>query len=109
MGSKNVNTFETATFDKDVLKSEVPVLVDFWAAWCAPCRAIAPSVEALADQYAGQVKVGKVDIDAHPDVAQSFGVRSIPTLIIFKQGAPIGQIVGSVPKARIEEMIKNSL
>ena len=109
MGSKNVNTFETATFDKDVLKSEVPVLVDFWAAWCAPCRAIAPSVEALADQYAGQVKVGKVDIDAHPDVAQSFGVRSIPTLIIFKQGAPVGQIVGSVPKARIEEMIKNSL
>jgi thioredoxin 1 len=109
MASKNVNTFETATFDKDVLKSEVPVLVDFWAAWCAPCRAIAPSVEALAEQYAGQVKVGKVDIDAHPDVAQSFGVRSIPTLIIFKQGAPVGQIVGSVPKARIEEMIKNSL
>lgn len=109
MASKNVNTFETATFDKDVLKSEVPVLVDFWAAWCAPCRAIAPSVDALADEYAGKVKVGKVDIDAHPDVAQSFGVRSIPTLIIFKQGAPVGQLVGSAPKARIEEMIKNSL
>jgi thioredoxin 1 len=109
MASKNVNTFETSTFDRDVLKSDVPVLVDFWAGWCAPCRAIAPSVDALADQYQCQVRVVKLDIDAHPEVAQSFGVRSIPTLIVFKQGAPVGQIVGSVPKARIEEMIKGAL
>jgi len=109
MANKNVHTFEDQSFDKDVLASDVPVLVDFWAPWCAPCRAIAPSVDALADEYAGKVKVGKVNIDDCQDIAQRYGVRGIPTLILFKQGAPVDQIVGGVPKNRIEQMIKGGL
>ena len=109
MANKNVHTFEDQSFDKDVLGSDVPVLVDFWAPWCAPCRAIAPSVDALADEYAGKVKVGKVNIDDCQDIAQRYGVRGIPTLILFKQGAPVDQIVGGVPKNRIEQMIKAGL
>lgn len=106
MAGANMHTFEDGSFDKDVLKSDVPVLVDFWATWCAPCRAIAPHVEALADQYAGKIKVGKLDIDHHPNTPGKYGVRGIPTLILFKGGQPVDQIVGAVPRSKLEDLIK---
>jgi thioredoxin 1 len=109
MASANVIEVTDDNFQADVLQSEQPVLVDFWAAWCAPCRAIAPHVEALADQYLGQVKVGKCDIDANPAVPSQFEVRSIPTLLMFKGGQVIGQLVGAVPRPKLEEFIKKAL
>lgn len=109
MASNNMVEFGDGTFENDVLRSDVPVLVDFWAPWCAPCRAIAPSVEALADTYTGKVKVGKLNVDDHPNIPQRYGVRGIPTLILFKDGQPVDQLVGGVPKSRIEDMIKNAL
>lgn len=109
MASKNVLTLEDASFERDVLKSDVPVLVDFWAPWCAPCRAIAPAVEELADTYAGKVKVGKLNVDDHPNIPQRYGIRGIPTLLLFKGGAAVDQIVGGVPKSKIEDMLKNAL
>jgi len=93
-------------FKKEVLECEEPVLVDFWASWCAPCRAIAPAVEELAVQYKGKVKVAKLNIDEHQDTPQQYGVRSIPTLLVFKAGKVVEQIVGAVPKARLEEALK---
>lgn len=107
--ANNVQTFEDQSFEKDVLKSDVPVLVDFWAPWCAPCRAIAPAVEELANSYAGKVKVGKLNIDDNPGVPQRYGIRGIPTLILFKGGQAVDQVVGGVPKSRIEDMLKGAL
>jgi len=98
-----------ANFQSEVLNSSVPTLVDFWAVWCAPCRAIAPHVEALAKEYDGKVRVGKCDIDANPNVPSQYDVRSIPTLMVFKDGKVVGQIVGSAPRAKIEELIKKAL
>ena len=98
-----------ANFQSEVLNSSVPALVDFWAVWCAPCRAIAPHVEALAKEYDGKVRVGKCDIDANPNVPSQYDVRSIPTLLVFKEGKVVGQIVGSVPRAKIEDLIKKAL
>jgi thioredoxin 1 len=87
------------TFDDEVINSEVPVLVDFWADWCAPCKMIAPIVEDLAGEYDGQVKFAKMDVDANPKVPMTYGIRGIPTLLIFKDGSPVDQVVGAVPKA----------
>lgn len=98
-----------SNFKSEVLDSSTPVLVDFWAAWCAPCRAIGPHVEALAKEYEGKVRVGKCDIDANQVVPSQFDVRSIPTLLVFKGGKVVGQIVGAVPRAKIEDLIKKAL
>ncbi len=109
MASEHLSTFRDDNFEAEVLKSEKPVLVDFWATWCAPCRAIAPSVEELAKTYDGKVKVGKLNIDEQQGVAQQYGIRSIPTLLVFKGGKVVGQIVGAVPKTKIEDALKKAL
>ena len=102
----NVQIIGDNDFKKEVLDSQQPVLVDFWATWCAPCRAIAPVVEELAGQYLGKVKFGKMDIDEHQGTPQQYGIRSIPTLLLFKGGKVVEQIVGAVPKAKLEEAIR---
>ena len=109
MASEHLSTFRDDNFDAEVLQSDKPVLVDFWATWCAPCRAIAPSVEELAKAYDGKVKVGKLNIDEQQGVAQQYGIRSIPTLLVFKGGKVVGQIVGAVPKNKIEDALKKAL
>ena len=106
MASNDLVILQDATFDKEVLKSDVPVLVDFWAVWCGPCKAIAPTVEELAKQYKGKVKIAKMDVDEHQQVPQQYGIRSIPTLLLFKGGRVVDTIVGAVPKAKLEDSIK---
>lgn len=89
-------------FEAEVVKSGIPTLVDFWAVWCAPCRQIAPTVEKLATAYKGKLRVGKMDIDHHQDTPQRYGIRSIPTLLLFKSGKIVETIVGALPPAKIE-------
>jgi thioredoxin 1 len=107
--SKDTVAVQDASFKTEVLDSSVPVLVDFWATWCAPCRAIAPALEELATQYKGKVKIAKVDVDESQQVAQQFGIRSIPTLLLFKGGKVVEQLVGAMPKAKLEDAIKKQL
>ncbi|HVR62810.1 MAG TPA: thioredoxin [Polyangia bacterium] len=109
MASANVFEATDENFQKEILDSPLPALVDFWAVWCAPCRTIAPHVEALAKDYDGKLRVGKFDIDANPNIPSQFDIRSIPTLIVFKGGKVVGQVVGAVPRAKIEELIKKAL
>ncbi len=94
-----------ADFTEEVLNSDLPVLVDFWADWCGPCKMVAPVVEELAGDYDGRLKVMKVDVDASPLTAGTYGIRSIPTLLIFKGGKPVDQVVGAVPKQMLQEKI----
>jgi thioredoxin 1 len=98
-----------ATFEQEVLKSELPVLVDFWAVWCAPCRMVAPIVEQLADEKEGSLKVTKMDVDNNPDTAMKYGIRSIPTLLVFKGGEVVDQIIGAVPKSVMENKLNKHI
>ncbi|GAB4400815.1 MAG: thioredoxin [Anaerolineales bacterium] len=98
-----------ANFDKEVVESSLPTLTDFWAAWCGPCKMIAPIVEQLAQEYEGKMKVTKLDVDQNPTVATRFGVMSIPTLILFKNGQPVERIVGYMPKEKLVERLKPHL
>ena len=109
MASPNIRATTDQTFQKDVLGNGLPALVDFWATWCAPCRALAPIIDEVADQYAGKIQVFKVDIDSNPETPAQYGVRGIPTVILFKGGQPVDQVVGAVPKPEIERLIKKVL
>ncbi|MFM6756882.1 MAG: thioredoxin [Dolichospermum sp.] len=97
------------TFKQEVLDSEVPVLVDFWAPWCGPCRMVAPVVDEIAGQYQGQIKVVKVNTDENSGIASQYGIRSIPTLMIFKGGEKVGMVVGAVPKSTLASTLEKYL
>jgi thioredoxin 1 len=105
LAGQNTLTFTDATFESDVLSSEVPVLVDFWAEWCGPCRMMGPTVDQVATDYAGKVKVGKVDVDSNQGVAARYGIRGIPTLLLFKGGKVVDQKVGAIGKPEFQKML----
>lgn len=109
MAGKNVQEFNDLNFDQEVLKSDVPVLVDFAATWCGPCKAIAPLVGQVADEYEGKVKVGTIDIDDSPGIAQRFGIKGVPTLFVFKGGEVVGKMVGAAPKKNIADLVQRAL
>lgn len=108
MGAK---TFEatTSNFQDEVLGADTPVLIDFWAEWCGPCKMIAPIVDEIAEEYEGKVRVGKLDADEHQDVLMQYGVMSIPTLILFKNGEAVERITGYVPKNKITGMLESQI
>lgn len=101
MASKNVQTFNELNFESEVLKSDVPVLVDFTATWCGPCKALAPIIDKVADEFQGKVKVGKVDIDDAPGIATKYGIRSVPTVLVFKNGEKTSQNVGLTTRDKL--------
>ena len=100
---------EEATFDESVIKAKMPVLVDFWAPWCGPCKMVAPVVDELAEEYDGKVGFVKINVDDNPKIASQYGVMSIPTLIIFKDGAPVSNIVGFRPKNELEKSLDEAI
>ena len=102
-------TFTDQTFQQDVLQSNTPVVVDFWAPWCGPCRMVSPTIEELAKEYEGKVSVGKMNVDENPEVAGQYGVMSIPTVMIFKGGKPVGQLVGAQGKESYKKAIDEAL
>jgi len=107
--SDTVVHFTDATFEEEVINSNLPVLIDFWAVWCGPCRMVAPVMEELANDYAGKVKVGKLDVDHNPRSAMNYGIRSIPTILLFKNGEVVDSVIGAVPKQHLANMIKKHL
>ncbi len=102
----NIGDVTDATFEAEVLKSNLPVLVDFWAPWCGPCRAIAPVVEEIATEYTGKLKVLKLNTDENPKTAQSYRISGIPSLMVFKNGQPVEQVVGAVPKSTLTSAVQ---
>jgi thioredoxin 1 len=104
MAGDNTLTFTDAAFDQDVLNSEIPVLVDFWAPWCGPCRAMSPTVDAVATEFAGKLKVGKLNTDDNPATATRYQIRGIPTMLLFKGGQVVDQRVGGMPKPELVKM-----
>ncbi len=107
--SEHIVNVTDASFDDEVLKSDVPVLVDFWAEWCGPCKMIAPVLSEIADEYAGKLKICKVDVDANPEIPPKFGIRGIPTLILFKGGNAEATKVGALSKTQLTEFVKEAL
>ncbi|AUX47184.1 thioredoxin [Sorangium cellulosum] len=105
MASQNVVTFTDQNFESEVLKSPIPVLVDFTATWCGPCRALAPIVDKIADDYQGKVKVGKLDIDAAPEMTKKYGVRSVPTVMVFKDGQKTGMQAGLTSREKLIQLL----
>lgn len=106
MASENTKTFSDAEFDQEVVNSEIPVLVDFWAEWCGPCKMMAPTVDAVAESYAGKVKVGKLNVDQNGNTAARYQIRGIPTLLLFKGGQVVEQRVGAIGKSDVEKMLE---
>lgn len=98
-----------ATFQAEILESEIPVLVDFWATWCEPCKAVAPLLEELSETYAGRIKIAKVDVDKSPGISQQMRIQSIPTLVVFDQGRPVDAVQGALPKEQLEELIQKHI
>ncbi|MCK4535932.1 MAG: thioredoxin [Desulfuromonadales bacterium] len=109
MASDKVVQLTDDSFESEVKQSSVPVLIDFWAPWCAPCKAIGPMIDQLADEFEGQIKICKLNVDENPATPGQFGVRGIPTLILFNDGQVVDQVVGAVPKNQLEGLIKKAL
>ena len=109
MAGLNTQTFTEAAFEADVLNSDTPVLVDFWAEWCGPCRMLGPTIDSVADDFAGKAKVGKLNVDQEMGIAQRYNIRGIPALLLFKDGKVAGQLVGAVPKSEIEKLLNSNL
>ncbi|WP_277872038.1 MULTISPECIES: thioredoxin [Nostocaceae] len=109
LGMSAATQVTDSSFDQEVINSDVPVLVDFWAPWCGPCRMVAPVVDEIASQYEGQLKVVKVNTDENPQVAGKYGIRSIPTLMIFKDGQKVDMVVGAVPKTTLATTLEKYL
>lgn len=107
--AENIFVATDSNFEQEVLKSDVPVLVDFWAEWCGPCRMLSPTVEALAGDYEGKVKVAKLNVDENGQTAQAYGIRGIPTLLLFKSGEVQDQIVGNTPRDNIERVLQKHI
>ena len=101
----NVTAVTSSNFEKEVLKSDIPVLVDFWAAWCGPCRMLTPVIDQLSEQYAGKVKVVKLNVDENPEISSKYQILTIPTIYLFKSGSKVDELVGARPKQSFEEMI----
>jgi len=109
MSTNKISHITDGTFDEEVLKDDVPVLADFWAQWCGPCRTIAPVLEEIAQEYNGQLKIAKINVDENPETPARFGIQGIPTLILFKDGEPVERLVGAMPKDRLLSHIRPHL
>ena len=109
MAGNNVQTFTDSSFDSDVLKSDVPVLVDFWAEWCGPCKMMTPTIDAIATEFAGKAKIGTLNVDDNPGTAGRYQIRGIPTLLLFKNGSVAEQIVGAVGKEKVANILNKHL